>query len=306
MTLVATVSTVGARPDAVALLPREPGVYRFRDERGRVLYVGRAADLRSRVGSYWGALRDRRHLRRMVPQIVGIEALVFASDHEAAWAERMLLEHRLARWNRVRGGMESPLYVRVDTTLPGITTAHEVVEAPGVRWYGPYLGGTATRLGVAGLERVHPLSYARARLTGTERDLGRIHGVDASDASSLVAAIDLALQRDPESALATRSALVAKREQAASSELYEVASRISDELGGFDWLVAPVRLFAADGRVTGAASGHRVSLTFGQGRLRTWEQAPSETDTMDAPQDWHDFLRTNATLAAALYAHPVG
>ena len=44
---------MGARtPRAVAGLPGGPGVYRFRDERGRVLYVGRATSLRSRVASY--------------------------------------------------------------------------------------------------------------------------------------------------------------------------------------------------------------------------------------------------------------
>jgi excinuclease UvrABC nuclease subunit len=44
----------------VARLPSEPGVYRFRDAGGRVLYVGRATALRSRVGSYWSDLRGRR------------------------------------------------------------------------------------------------------------------------------------------------------------------------------------------------------------------------------------------------------
>ena len=47
-------------PDA-ARLPPAPGVYRFRDQAGRVLYVGRAVSLRRRVLSYWGDLGDRRH-----------------------------------------------------------------------------------------------------------------------------------------------------------------------------------------------------------------------------------------------------
>jgi excinuclease UvrABC nuclease subunit len=45
----------------VARLPLGPGVYRFRDAAGRVLYVGRAVCLRRRVASYWGDLGDRRH-----------------------------------------------------------------------------------------------------------------------------------------------------------------------------------------------------------------------------------------------------
>jgi len=45
----------------VARLPLGPGVYRFRDAAGRILYVGRAVCLRRRVQSYWGDLGDRGH-----------------------------------------------------------------------------------------------------------------------------------------------------------------------------------------------------------------------------------------------------
>src|SRR3982751_1210169 len=97
----------------VAALPRAPGVYRFRDGRGRVLYVGRATELRSRVGSYWGELRGRRHLRRMVTAVARIEAVACDSVHEAAWLERNLLEESLPRWNRTAGGAEVPAYLRL-------------------------------------------------------------------------------------------------------------------------------------------------------------------------------------------------
>lgn len=52
---------------SVRRLPRGPGVYRFRASKGRAMYIGRATDLRSRVGSYWGDPTGRAHLRRMVP-----------------------------------------------------------------------------------------------------------------------------------------------------------------------------------------------------------------------------------------------
>ena len=280
-------------------------MYRFRDEQGRALYVGRAGDLRKRVGSYWGELRDRRHLRRMIPQIAAVEALVLASEHEAAWAERMLLEHRRARWNRVAGGLEVPVYVRVDAAVPRISVAHEVADAPGVRWYGPYLGGTATRLAVAGLERAYPMSYARSHLTGTERDLARIHGVETADAAVLVEAVDAVLRRDPAGVGLAREALVAKRDAAVSSELYEMASRIHEELGGLEWVVAPLRLFSADADLTACADGMQVSLRFRSGRLRTWDQAPALTEVATAGDEWGETLRRNAVLAAALARHPV-
>lgn len=87
------------RPAAVRRLPSGPGVYRFRDSRDRVLYVGRATALRQRVGSYWSDLRDRRHLRRMVASVARIEAVACDSVHEAAWLERNLLETSMPPWN---------------------------------------------------------------------------------------------------------------------------------------------------------------------------------------------------------------
>ncbi|MGH3248992.1 MAG: nucleotide excision repair endonuclease, partial [Trebonia sp.] len=59
----------GSARDQVALLPLTPGVYRFRDPTGAVLYLGRATSLRRRVASYWGDLRGRAHLNRMMAQV---------------------------------------------------------------------------------------------------------------------------------------------------------------------------------------------------------------------------------------------
>ncbi len=78
--------------DLAVRLPAAPGVYRFRDAAGRVLYLGRAASLRRRVVSYWGDLGARAHLSPMVARIAGLEAVVCDSAHEAAWLERNLLQ----------------------------------------------------------------------------------------------------------------------------------------------------------------------------------------------------------------------
>ena len=87
-------------PAVIGQLPCAPGVYRFRDAGGRVLYVGPATTLRSRVASYWSDLRDREHLGPMVARVARIEAVACDSAHEAAWLERNLLETSLPRWNR--------------------------------------------------------------------------------------------------------------------------------------------------------------------------------------------------------------
>jgi excinuclease UvrABC nuclease subunit len=237
----------------------------------------------------------------MVPQIVGIEALVCASEHEAAWAERMLLEHRKPRWNRVAGGLENPVYVRLDISTPSIAVVHEPVETSTVRCYGPYLGGTATRLAVAAIERAYPLAYTRSGMTGTERDLARLHGVGVADAELLVSQIDLVLRGDPWAVSSARELLVSLRDEASGSQLYERAARIQEELGGLEWVGSPVRFVGTvDLDLCASVGGQRVSVTLRGGRLQTWDQAPSTEDELVAPVAWHDFLQRNATLAAAL------
>jgi excinuclease ABC subunit C len=300
---------------AIARLPTGPGVYRFRDERGRALYIGRAVDLRRRVRSYWGSLRGRRHLARMVAQIDRVEAVACASEHEAAWLERNLLEHRKPYWNRVRGGQEVPVYIRLDErrNSADLTVVHTSdVDATAVH-FGPYLGGLKVRLAVSALHRVLSLAYAADRLTGSEADLARVRGVGPAGRDALVRTAVAVLNRDPVGVAALRDELVRRREQAAGALLFELAGRIQAELEAVDWVVAPQRATTAhhpsgpatDADLHGYCGGLLVSFTVREGRLREWNQrtcSPESARLLVAatPPVWADFAQRNAELAALL------
>jgi hypothetical protein len=129
--------------------------------------------------------------------------------------------------------------------------------------------------------------------------------VESTDAAALIQAVDEVLRRDAGALTSVRAALVAKRDAAVSSELYEIAMRIHEELGGLEWLVAPVRLFRPDEQLTACADGMQVSLRFRSGRLRTWEQSPSTSVSAAPTTEWNDTLTRNATLAAKLATRPV-
>ena len=177
-----------------ACLPGAPGVYRFRDQAGRVLYVGRAVSLRRRVLSYWGDLGDRGHLAPMVARIARVEAVVCDSAHEAAWLERNLLQRRLPPWNRSRGGQEAEVWIRLceSARTPGVT----VVRQPSPGDFGPYLGGQKVRDAVSGLGRVLPLAYAADGQAGTERDMARVRGASPGVRADLARTIAAVLSRD--------------------------------------------------------------------------------------------------------------
>jgi excinuclease ABC subunit C len=299
---------------AVARLPLGPGVYRFRDALGRALYLGRAVSLRRRVASYWSDLGDRPHLSAMVRAVARVEAVECASEHEAAWLERSLLEHQLLPWNRTAGGQEVEVYLRLDSAArsSGLTVVHDTNgRAADAQYFGPYLGGVRVRLAAAALLRAFPLDYA-GDSAGTARELGRRRGADPADRLALAAAIGAILARDPAAVAAVRAELIGRRATAAADEAYEVAARIQAELTALDWVTAPQRVVVlepggVDTVACGWADGVLVRFTVRGGRIRGWNQdraSAVEASPLLAqtPPPWREFAEQNARLAARLSA----
>ena len=294
----------------VGRLPVAPGVYRFRDARGRALYIGRATDLRHRVGSYWSDLGDRAHLRRMVPQIERVEAVSCDSAHEAAWLERNLLETTKPRWNRIRGGMEVPVYIRLDERprAPGLSVAHQVDPGSGISHFGPYLGGDRARLTLAALHRILPVAYTGTGLTGSERDMARVRGVTPADRAWIVDALDAVLAGNPDANARARAALDDLRNAAAAANAFERAAQIQAERDALEWITSPQRATIdgdADVDAYGWADGLLVHFAIRAGRLTGWALRPTpeslaRTHVSRTPEAWTAFAQRNAELAAAL------
>jgi excinuclease ABC subunit C len=300
----------------VSRLPAAPGVYRFRDGGGRVLYIGRAGNLRRRVASYWGDLGDRPHLARMVGQIGRLEAVVCASEHEAAWLERNLLERSIPRWNRTAGGQEVEVYVRLCASprSPGLSVVHESRQGQpdragaAIRYFGPYLGGARVRLAVAGLQRVFPLAYAGDAPAGSMAAMAVERRVRGADRIGLARQIAAVLDRDPAVGADARERLVTRRDAAAAAEAFEAAGRIHAELAALDWVACPQRVTVLDGgnaEVAGWADGVLVRFEIAEGRMRGWRQyrrsrAQADQWLARTPLHWREFAAENAALAAAL------
>jgi excinuclease ABC subunit C len=217
---------------AISRLPHAPGVYRFRDDAGAVLYIGRATTLRSRVASYWSGLRDRGHLAPMVARVGRVEAVARDSVHEAAWLERNLLETHLPPWNRTPGGQEVPVYLRLDARpqAPGLTVERRHQPGAGLRYFGPYLGGLRARQAAAAIGRVCPLAATGTGLSGAERDLARARGAAGADRGALAEAAAAILARDPAAVSTARAALEELRARAVQAPAFEVAGKISTEI----------------------------------------------------------------------------
>lgn len=129
-------------------LPASPGVYVFRGERGKVLYVGKARSLRSRVRSYFlpGSSDLRAFVSRLERELADIETFVTHTDKEAALLENQLIKAHQPKYNvKLRDDKEF-LSLRLDAKKPWPRL--EVVRRPkpdGAQYFGPYHSATAAR-----------------------------------------------------------------------------------------------------------------------------------------------------------------
>lgn len=292
------------------LLPAEPGVYRFRDDLDRVVYLGRATDLRARVRSYAGDLADRPHLRRMIPQVARVEALVCASVPKAAWLERNLLQRTLPRWNRIRGGTELVgwLVLDEDAGRPALRLAVEDAERPASA-YGPYLGVERLALARSGLLRAWPVHLAGTGLDVAGRSLAEARGVAPADLEAHVRRLRGVLRREAGAVAELRTHLDLASRAAVARLAFETAMQIQAELAAIEWLVAPQRVTGcAPGLVvSGWADGIGFTLRSTDGRLDRWasgqaDAAAGARAAASTPEEWREFAARNAELAAALSA----
>jgi excinuclease ABC subunit C len=126
-------------------LPDEPGVYLFRDERGRVIYVGKAISIKKRVASHFSNPSTRAG-RDLVPMIDQIEALVVKTESEALLVEQNFIKQYKPRFNiRLRDDKSYPyIAISLDEDFPRVYFTRERHRRDRV-YFGPYSNAKRVR-----------------------------------------------------------------------------------------------------------------------------------------------------------------
>ncbi len=144
----------------IAEFPKTPGVYFMKDAEGRVLYVGKAKDLRSRVGSYFQSGADLLNTRgpdicRMVEKVVDIDYLECETEVDALLKEARLIKDIQPPHNvQLKDGKTFP-YIEITTRddFPGVYVTR-TPRLKGSKLYGPFLSSGSVRDAVNALQRV--------------------------------------------------------------------------------------------------------------------------------------------------------
>jgi excinuclease ABC subunit C len=229
---------------APGTIPDGPGVYRFRDPSGRVVYVGKAKSLRQRLHSYFGdlaALHPRT--QQMVTTAGSVEWTVVANEVEALQLEYAWIKEYDPRFNvRYRDDKSYPyLAVTISDEFPR-ALVYRGPRRKGVRYFGPYAHAWAIRETVDLMLRAFPMRtcssgvFRRAERSGRPCLLGYIGKCAAPCVGRVSAEEHRALVEGFCDFVAGRTGPVLKRLEremraAAAAQDYERAARLRDDLG---------------------------------------------------------------------------
>ncbi|HET6454051.1 MAG TPA: excinuclease ABC subunit UvrC, partial [Armatimonadota bacterium] len=153
-------------------LPTDPGAYLMKDAHGEVIYVGKAASLRSRVRSYFqkGQAHETKVLM-MLSKVQDVDWIVTGSEVEALMLECNLIKKHHPWYNvRLRDDKHYPyLCVTTSEPFPRVLVTRRV-KADGNRYFGPFADSQAMRESLRMIRRIFKIRSCNKKLTGEEQD----------------------------------------------------------------------------------------------------------------------------------------
>lgn len=155
--------------EILANLPTRPGVYLHKDKDGRVLYVGKAVNLRSRVRSYFHNNVDSFKTRRLREQVADIEIITTDSDLEALLLEMTLIKKHKPHFNvRLKDDKRYP-YIKVhwSSPFPKVTVTRRMIR-DGSRYFGPFTSVWAVHQTLDLLRKIFPYLTCDREITGED------------------------------------------------------------------------------------------------------------------------------------------
>ncbi len=248
-------------------LPEGPGVYLLRDAAGTILYVGKAANLRHRVRSYFGAAQKLSpKLLKMVSRVADIDFYVTSSEQEALILELNLIKRYHPRYNvRLKDDKTFPyLKINLKEEWPRVHITRRL-EPDGSRYFGPFASAKSVRQTLKVLKGIFPFRYCTRTITGTdsraclEYHMGRCVGpcigvVSREEYADVIKEVIMFLEGKQDRVVRN---LKDKMDRAAEALEFEKATLYRDQIQAIDRVVEGQRIAAA-------VSGEQDVIAFSQ------------------------------------------
>ncbi|HMR01606.1 MAG TPA: GIY-YIG nuclease family protein, partial [Candidatus Gracilibacteria bacterium] len=183
-------------------LPKEPGVYKFKDDSNKIIYVGKAKNLKNRVSSYFQSSRDQTSkTKKMVEQIADIEYITVGSDLEAIMLETNLIKELHPKYNVLMKDDKNYVYIKitVQEDFPRILITRKV-EKDKARYFGPKTAKYKVERTLKVLKRIFPYRHCSLAIDyiaprSDSADPKRRHKVKVTHANIKFPCIDYHIKR---------------------------------------------------------------------------------------------------------------
>ena len=141
----------------LATLPKSPGVYQFYDKESKILYVGKAIDLKKRVSSYFNKTHDNARTRMLVKRIVHIKHIVVETETDALLLENNLIKEYQPRYNvLLKDDKTYPWICIKNERFPRVFHTRNLVK-DGSEYFGPYTSMKTVRTLLELIRSLYPL-----------------------------------------------------------------------------------------------------------------------------------------------------
>ena len=155
----------------VSLLPNSPGVYRYRNRDGVIIYVGKAKNLKRRVSSYFNKVHSVERTNLLVKNIWDLEYTVVNSEEEALDLENSLIKEYQPRYNVLLKDDKSYPWICVTKELyPRVFMTRDAIPR-GAKAYGPYPKTEVARAIIDVIREIYPIRTCRHNITSESIDL---------------------------------------------------------------------------------------------------------------------------------------
>ncbi|MHC4798677.1 MAG: UvrB/UvrC motif-containing protein, partial [Planctomycetota bacterium] len=236
-------------------LPKSPGVYLFKDVQGRVLYVGKAKDLRSRVSSYFQSSADLLQSRgpeiaRMVGMVTDIDFLDCETEVDALLQENRLIKDIQPPFNeRLRDDKTYPyLEITVSDDFPGVYVTRKP-RVKGSKLYGPFVSAIGLRDAVNAMQKVFKFRTCELVIKAKDESRHRFRPCLLYSIKQCTAPCGDLISREAyckdiarlKKFLASKRSVVLRQlnremEEASKDKRYEDAARLRDEIRALESL----------------------------------------------------------------------
>jgi excinuclease ABC subunit C len=151
--------------DTLKILPQGPGCYQFLDEKGKIIYVGKAKNLKKRVSSYFNKQQENPKTRILVRKIRQIKYIVVNSEEDTFLLENNLIKELKPRYNvMLKDDKSYPSIVVKNEFFPRVFKTRNIVK-DGSKYFGPYTSVAAVDALIEIFRKIYKVRSCRLNLT---------------------------------------------------------------------------------------------------------------------------------------------